>query len=858
MPGTRFSVEIQPIIPERLKRLEELANDLYYSWERRVRRLFIRLDEAVWEESGHNPKVFLRRVSQEKLEQASRDVIFLEEYHRVLSAYDTYLREKPHTELEKYLDPKEDLVAYFSAEYGFHESVPIYAGGLGILTGDYCKAISDLSVPFVAVGLLYHEGYFTQRIDCEGNQIEEYPYTDSADLPVSPARDAQGNELRVYLDLPGRNVALRVWESKVGHIRLYLLDSELPENAESDRAITYQLYAGDKNMRIQQEMVLGIGGTRALHALGPKPTVWHANEGHAAFMIIERCREAVASGMDFDSALELVASNTVFTTHTPVPAGHDVFDYALMRTYFGDCMRRLNIPEERLFALGANPNTPGGFNMTSLAVRGSRFRNGVSRIHGRVASEMESYIWPQIPPEENPIGYVTNGVHAPTFIGRPWAHLFDMYVGDGWRNKLTDARFWQEFIDSIPDHPYNSVRMLLKGDLLMDVRRRLIRQLKRERCPEPIIRRIIQNLGPQSLNTLVIGFARRFATYKRATLLFHDLDRLERLVNDPERPVLFIFAGKAHPNDYPGKQMLKQVADISLRPEFVGKVLLVEDYNLALARRLAPGVDVWLNNPEYPKEACGTSGMKAAINGAINLSVLDGWWAEAYNGENGWAITPHPEMNPEARKEAESMELLDILEEQVIPLFYQSDAEGEKVAWTRKSKASMKSVMPMYNSRRMAADYIRTYYSEARKLYVSLSKDGAAGAKTLSQWKKKVIAAWPNLRMRLASTPPQAIKTGEPMPIEVAVLLNGLTPQDVALECLLGKEDEMGEFKPTSSFHLLPTGEMTPEGETLFKGDLCSPELCLPVHGLQHYKIRLYPFHPLLSHRFETGCMLWL
>jgi starch phosphorylase len=858
MPGTTFNVEVQPTLPPRLERLAELANDLYYSWDRGVRRLFRDLDGACWESCLHNPKVFLRRVSQGRLEAAAEDPIFIAEYRRALTAYDTYLEATAGALVEPHLDPGRDLVAYFSAEFGFHQSVPIYAGGLGILAADYCKAMSHLRAPFVGVGLLYRQGYFTQRLLCNGEQIADYRVVEPADLPVSPARTPSGDEVRVRVDLPGRGVLLRVWLARAGHVRLYLLDSDCPENSAQDRAITYQLYGGDAHTRIQQEIALGIGGVRALRALGLAPTVWHANEGHAAFLVLERCRERVRAGSDFAAALERVAADTVFTTHTPVPAGHDVFDHGLMRTYLGAFAGELGIDEGRFLGLGANPRTPQGFDMTSLALRGSRLHNGVSRIHGRVASETESHLWPDVPPAENPIGYVTNGIDVGTFHGLPWNALFDMYLDRGWRARLTDADFWIEFIDRIPNHVFQSVHEILKSELLEYARVRATVQFRRGGYAESLIQHLTRYLTPRHLNSLVIGFARRFATYKRAHLLFSDLPRLERLVSDPERPILFLFAGKAHPQDQPGQQLIRDIAEISLRPQFQGRILLLEDYNFSMARRLMPGVDVWLNVPEYPKEACGTSGMKAAVNGAINLSVLDGWWGEAYDGDNGWAIVPHPELDPHQREAQEAAELLDILEHQVVPLFFTRSRAGDADAWVNKAKASMKSVMPRFNSIRMALDYLRDYYAPATRHGRRLDEGGGAGARELAVWKAKVAEAWPRLRMRLARALPSTVHTDEPLALEVAVFLNGLNAEDVRVECLPGHVTELGEFVPTGSVLLAPAGEAGSSGETIYGVDLRHAGTGVLGAGLGSFQVRAFPYHPLLCHRFETGRMLWL
>jgi len=852
MAPTRYSLEVQPVIPEKLKRLTELANDLLYSWDREVRGLFFRLDRQLWEGCGHNPKVFLRRVAQAKLEQAVDDRIFMEDYNRVLSVYDTYHQERMRSDIAALVDPKQDLIAYFCAEFGFHESVQLYSGGLGILAGDHCKAASDLGLPFVAVGMLYRQGYFTQTIDSHGNQIAHYAPTSFADLPVLPALDAQGREIHVQVELPQRTVMLKVWKAKAGHITLYLLDSDLPENSESDRRITYQLYGGDVNTRIQQELVLGVGGVRALRAIGLAPTVWHLNEGHPAFVILERAREYVARGLDFEAALETVAANTVFTTHTPVPAGHDIFDNQLLSGYLAGYVKDLKVDPAMFLSLGASPASQGGFDMTSFAMRGSRFRNGVSRIHGGIASRMSAYIWPQVPPEENPVGYITNGVHVPTFLAREWVNLFDMRFGGGWRNELLNEEYWKQ-IDAIPDHSYWSLHQSLKSEMLSDVRRRLLLQHRRNGVSEALIERYLRHLNPHATDTLVIGFARRFATYKRATLLFSDPDRLARLLNDPKRPCILVFAGKAHPHDIPAQHFIQIINDFAHRAPFEGRVLLVEGYDMAFGRKLVTSVDVWLNTPEYPLEASGTSGEKAGINGVINLSVLDGWWGEGYNGENGWAITPHgPHLDRAWRDRQEADELLDLLETQVIPLYYARDGYGHSEQWVKKSKASMRSLMPRFNARRMVMDYVRNYYGAAARQTRLLEGDGFVRAKELAAWRRKVEHHWPGASLRRVDNAATEIAAGGTLSITVAAQLNGLDPDDVLVECQVGRESESGEFVKLDAYVFMPAGT-NDMGEALYRLDF-RPHL----PGLQHYKIRMFPFHPNLNHRFEPGFMLWL
>ncbi len=852
MSGTRFSLEVQPHIPAALKQLEDLANDLFYSWDRQVRRLFTRLDQDLWGTSGHNPKTFLRRVSQERLEEAAEDRVFMEDYQRVLAAYDTYHQQSMPDGINKHIDADEDLIAYFCAEFGFHESLPIYSGGLGILAGDHCKAASDLCLPFVGVGILYRQGYFNQTIDEHGTQISHYSPSDFYDLPVTQSLDKEGNPLEIEIDFPGRKVYLHVWCAKAGHIRVYLLDSDLDKNQEHDRIITHQLYGGDRNIRIQQEIVLGIGGVRALRALGIKPTVWHINEGHSAFQILERCREGTLKGFDFACALEVIAAGTVFTTHTPVAAGHDIFDHELITGYFSNYIKALGIDMQQFLQLGATPENHSTFNQTALALRGSRFHNGVSRIHGTVASEMEHYIWPDVPYRENPIRYVTNGVHLQTFLAREWSNLYDMRFGRAWRDELLNEDYWDR-VDEIPDHSYWSLRQSLKTELFENVTYRALHQCRRNGCSEVLMDRLTQHVSSGESDILTVGFARRFATYKRATLLFSDPERLSRILKNPERPVLLIFAGKAHPSDVPGQQLIRTIHEFSLMPEFIGHILLLEGYDLALGRKLVTGVDVWLNTPEYPLEASGTSGQKAGMNGVINLSVLDGWWAEGFNGENGWAITPHePHFEPDYRNHEEASELLDLLERKVAPLYYDRNTQGYSEGWVKKSKASMKSCIPNYNSQRMVRDYITNFYAPASRQNRKLCADDYKGARELAAWKAKVNSAWQGVSMRRIDNSRSWLMSGDSLKIEVAVALGELTADDVVLECIIGTRSDQSSFVEREHISLKPAGK-TEQGEAVFSIDLLPP-----LSGLQFYKLRLYPSHPLLSHPFETGHIIWL
>jgi len=869
MPGKHYVLDVHPKVPASLARLEELANNLWYSWDRPTRALFGPLDPALWERVGHNPKLFLRRVDEETLEEAAHDQVFLANYRKALSAYDSYHSDKTPTGAAAELG-EGDLVAYFCAEYGLHESLHIYSGGLGILAGHHCKAASDLRLPFVAVGLMYRAGYFTQRIDAEGRQDATHVESDIDNLPVDAARDADGGELYVHIRLVDRPLAVKVWEVRVGHVMLYLLDTNVESNEPEERRITYQLYGGDKETRIKQEIVLGEGGVKALRALGVRPTVWHMNEGHPAFLTLERVRELVQSGHDFGTALEAVAASTVFTTHTPVPAGHDHFPEDMAGYYFEPLGRELGTDMREVLALGRGSEEGDGhdFNMTRLAIAASCHHNGVSRIHGEVSSHMLADCWPQVPPEENPMDYITNGVHIPTVLFQDWVDLFDRSFGTEWRNHLSSYDYWQR-IHEVPDHLFWSVKQSIKSKMLQTVKDALIEQHLRNQLSEPHIERMLRYIDPSDPNVLTIGFARRFATYKRATLLFNDLDWFRELVNDEHRPVVFVFAGKAHPADTPGQEHLKRVHDVSQIPEFVGKVLLVEGYDLALARRMVAGMDVWLNNPVYPLEASGTSGMKAAVNGTINLSVLDGWWGEGFEGDNGWAVKPSPHRDDEARRDAEDARTLyEILQDDVLPLYYGRGKYGHSEGWIHMAKRSMATVLPRFNMNRVVEDYTRKFYVPAGRQGARLWADELAGARELARWKRRVREAWPGVSLQRTDNPVGRIRYGEELTLEVAAHLNGLEPDDVMVELLISGRHEskeaivagtLGRRRPAErSDDFVASARFEPmrdNGDGTYRYRLnLKPQWC----GRLSYQIRMCPYHELLTHSLETGLMVWL
>jgi len=848
-PGTPFTIEVNPHIPRRLARLSELADNLAYGWDRPTRTLFARLHPGLWDAVNHNPKAFLKRVDEDRLTEAAEDHIFLGSYNRVLSAFDTYMSEPLRRDLPLDLQPG-DLIAYFCAEFGIHESFPVYSGGLGILAGDHCKSASDLRLPFVAVGLLYRQGYFSQRIDNDGNQIATYTDSDFDDLAVHPAMAEDGREVHVQIEMPGRRVEVKVWEARVGLVRMYLLDSDLPSNTPEDRYITHQLYGGDRHTRIQQEIVLGVGGVRALEALGIKPTAFHINEGHAAFLVLERVRNKVKQGLTFRAALEAVAANTVFTTHTPVPAGHDHFGQDMIWDYFGNCCSDLGVGRDEFMKLGGAGDGQD-FNMTRLALNGSRPHNGVSRIHGGVSSRILSDMWPQVGPDESPMDYITNGIHVPTFLAEEWQDLFDNKLGYEWRRRLTDTEFWKK-IENIPDHHFWAVHQALKAQLLYAIQHRVTQQHLRNHGSEAHLERMLKQANPLDPNVLMIGFARRFATYKRATLMFENMDWLRQILDDEDRPVLFLFAGKAHPADRPGQDLIRRIHEISRQPEFEGRLLIVEGYDLGLARRLVSGCDVWLNNPIYPLEASGTSGIKAGLNGVINLSVTDGWWDEGYDGKNGWAIKPAPEHYDDARRNKEdSQTLYELLQDQVLPMYYRRNELGFSPEWVGMAKRSIASLLPRFNSTRMVMEYVNKFYGPASRQWRRYSDDGFAGAQNLAEWKSKVHKAWSTVTIRRLNEMSRRIGFGDSVQIEVGVNLDGLSPGDVRVEVLVGRASKQGQDRDLQAILMQPDGKTGKE--SVFKLAL-TPEIC----GRLVYRIRVYPYHELLTHPFETGLMIWL
>ncbi len=697
-------------LPPRIARLADLVCNLWWSWHQEARDLFKMLDYPLWRSTNHNPVRMLIELSPERLQEAARDPLFLRHYDALMLAFDHDLQNGHLWYSQAYPDLLERPVAYFSAEFGIHQSLPVYSGGLGILAGDHTKEASDLGVPLVGVGFVYSQGYFRQHIPSHGWQEAIYPPLNIAETPLSPLLGADDQPMRIKVRLAEQEVHVALCEVRVGRSRLLLMDTDVPENAPWDRGLSARLYGGDREMRISQEIVLGIGGVRALQAAGVNPAAWHLNEGHCVFLVLERIRALVEQGQSFDEASELVRATTVFTTHTPVPAGHDAFHFSLVEKYFRDYWSELGLTRQDFMRLGQFDGLQGAeFNMTVLALRHSAYCNGVSRLHGEVSRRMWQSLWPARVEKDVPISHITNGVHLPSWVYGPLGHLFDRHLGRHWREHHDNPDLWER-LDDVPPVELWTIHQDQKRKMMGFIRERARRRrISGEMDPDQVLA-AGAFLDPEALT---IGFARRFATYKRATLLFRDLERLKRIIHDLHRPVQFVFSGKAHPADEAGKHLLQQIYTLAKDPAMGGRIAFVEDYDMHVARYLVQGVDVWLNTPRRPYEASGTSGQKAAMNGVPNLSVLDGWWVEGYNGANGWAIPPSTADDPAVQDDQDAGALYRLLEEEVVPLFYRRDADGIPRGWVAVMKEAIRSAAPVFCTRRMVREYTERFYVPA-------------------------------------------------------------------------------------------------------------------------------------------------
>jgi glycogen phosphorylase len=700
-----------PPIPERIRRLEELACDLWWSWHYRARDVFRRLDYALWRETAHNPVRMLRQISPDRLRSAAENRGFLAMYDSVVHDLDL-ARSSRDTWWSQRFGPAASgaKVAYFSAEFALHQSLPLYAGGLGVLAGDTCKEASDLGVPVVGVGFMYPQGYFHQHVSADGWQLETYERLDWLDAPIAPATRADGTPCVVAVPLGDRTVLAAVWVVSAGRVKLLLLDTDLPENAPWDRELSARLYGGNQETRIQQEIVLGLGGVRALRALGVEPTVWHLNEGHAAFVVLQRVREALDQGVPFAQAVAEVRRTTVFTTHTPVPAGHDAFPFHLVETYLAGAWGSLGGVRDQFLALGAYDNGNGNgqmFNMTALALRSAGAVNAVSQLHRDVTRQMWTPIWPGLKPDDEPVRAITNGVHVPTWVASELSKLFEAHIAPDWRQRHDDEQMW-DAIDAIPDEELWAVRQSLRTYLFAFIRERARNRWTEERVGPGQIVAAGTLLNPDALT---IGFARRFTAYKRPELLFHDPDRLARILSAARQPVQIVYAGKSHPADDSGKHHLQRIYKRAMDQGFGGRIAFIDDYDLHVAHFMVQGCDLWLNTPRKPLEASGTSGMKAAVNGVPNLSIGDGWWAEGYNGSNGWLIDGKTSNLDAADVDATDADALyRLLETEVVPAFYNRDAQGLPHAWLRIVRESIRTVIPRFSARRMVKQYVEGMY----------------------------------------------------------------------------------------------------------------------------------------------------
>jgi glycogen phosphorylase len=841
-------IAIRPRISTVLARLEELAYNLWWSWNTEAQALYGRLDPELWDAVNHNPLKLLHRIEQSKLDAAAQHSDYLLAYNDVLAAFDHYLAPNtPSWYNRHYGDKKDQTIAYFSAEFGLHEALPIYSGGLGVLSGDHCKAASDLGLPFIGVGFLYPQGYFTQRIDQEGRQQAEYEKIDFAEVPARPALDLQGHELLISVDLPGRTVYAKIWRIQVGRVPIFLMDTDVPRNAPQDRELSARLYGGDREMRISQEIVLGIGGVRAVLALGYDPAVWHMNEGHSAFLGLERVRRKVQdAGLNFEEAVEAVRANTLFTTHTPVPAGNDAFAFELVDKFFWQYWGQLGLDRERFIAF-ARQDLPWGaqYSMTVLALRLSGFANGVSQLHGEVSRAMWRFLWPELPTDEVPIGAITNGVHTLTWLAPELKKLYNRYLAADWQEHVEVNEIW-DATNSIPDQELWAVHQQRKVEMIDFVRGRVRRQYMRHGESTQRLARAEHILDP---NALTIGFARRFATYKRAMLIFHDMDRIKRILSDPQRPVQIVFSGKAHPDDEPGKALIQQVYALSQQPEFAGKIVFLENYDMNIARHLISGVDLWLNTPRRPREASGTSGQKAALSGIPNFSILDGWWEEGFDGTNGWAIGENREYKDLATQDdADSYSLYTTLEEEIIPAFFERDAStGVSPRWLQIMKNAIRSCAPRFSMRRMVIEYTERYYLPAAEQDKIYQTNGWALAKEMVAWRAGLRSRWQNIRVVLGSLPVETVTVGDPIQIQAKVWLDGASPKDLVVELVTGQAAGDNDLKSPVA---LPMTQVGADGDALLYSTAFTPErsgtLVVAVRVCPQRANRILPIDPLV------------
>ena len=847
-------ITVNPQLPKRIEKLSEISNNLWWSWNTEFLRLFKTIDNDLWETCEKNPVKFLKQVSQERLESVSKNVEFLKEYDKLARQFEDYMNSKNTWFANNYPENKNDLIAYFSAEYGLDRTIPIYSGGLGILSGDHLKSASDLGIPLVAVGLLYKNGYFHQKINGYGDQETEYINIELSNLPINPVKDKNGEDLIIYVKFPKRRLYLKVWQINVGRIKLYLLDSDIEKNNPEDRDVTLRLYGGDQEMRIRQEIVLGMGGTNLLtRALGLNPTIYHMNEGHSAFLILELMKNIIKEKqVSFDVARDIASSKTVFTTHTPVPAGNDIFPLDLVDKYFKDFWPRLGLDREEFLRLGMKPSQilEPGFNMGILALKVAGKKNGVSKLHGAVSRELFGDVWPDIAANESPITYVTNGIHTCSWLSPKLKELYNKYLMPYWQDNIHEDKVWEK-INNIPDKTLWETHQDRKEKLLKLVKDNTTQRLRRSGYSYEEINEITSKLNP---NALTIGFARRFATYKRATLIFKDLERITQILNNSEKPVQLIFAGKAHPADKEGQDLIKRIHEISMMPQFKGKIFLLENYNIAMSQYLVSGVDVWLNNPRRPMEASGTSGQKASVNGVINFSVLDGWWAEGYNQENGWTIGTNAEYNSyEEQDIADSQSMYRTLEDKIIPTYYNKNEEGISPKWIRIMKNSIISTGGKYSTARMLVDYTNNLYMPL----CNLTKKYYQNVDTVAEynlWKKNLYINWKDIKITQTNNLDNiTIDAGNNIEVKCEVELPNVDLENITVECYYGKILDNGIVENVSIIPMKLTGKDEENKKYEY-----TTKIELKTGGNYGYTFRVMPKHEMLLDAENLNLVKWV
>ena len=837
-------VTVKSRIPEELEKLSEIARNIWWAWNFEATELFRDLDPELWKECGQNPVLLLERMSYEKLEALAKDKVILRRMNEVYTKFRDYMDVKP--------DEQRPSIAYFSMEYGLSSVLKIYSGGLGVLAGDYLKEASDSNVDLCAVGFLYRYGYFTQTLSMDGQQIANYEAQNFGQLPIERVMDANGQPLIVDVPYLDYFVHANVWRVNVGRISLYLLDTDNEMNSEFDRPITHQLYGGDWENRLKQEILLGIGGILTLKALGIKKDVYHCNEGHAALINVQRICDYVATGLTFDQAIELVRASSLYTVHTPVPAGHDYFDEGLFGKYMGGYPSRMGITWDDLMDLGRNnPGDKGErFCMSVFACNTSQEVNGVSWLHGKVSQEMFSSIWKGYFPEESHVGYVTNGVHFPTWSATEWKELYFKYFNENFWFDQSNPKIW-EAIYNVPDEEIWKTRMTMKNKLV-DYIRKSFRDtwLKNQGDPSRIVS-LMDKINP---NALLIGFGRRFATYKRAHLLFTDLDRLSKIVNNPDYPVQFLFTGKAHPHDGAGQGLIKRIIEISRRPEFLGKIIFLENYDMQLARRLVSGVDIWLNTPTRPLEASGTSGEKALMNGVVNFSVLDGWWLEGYREGAGWALTEkRTYQNQEHQDQLDAATIYSILETEILPLYYARNKKGYSEGWIKVVKNSIAQIAPHYTMKRQLDDYYSKFYNKLAKRFAILSANDNAKAKEIAAWKEEVVTKWDSIEIvscdKVEELKTGDIESGKEYVITYVIDEKGLNDA-VGLELVTTYTTADGKQHVYS---------VEPFSVIKKEGDLYTFQVVHSLSNAGSFKVsyRMFPKNPDLPHRQDFCYVRW-